>query len=209
MWFLLALLVISLIHYLLVKMNLEKAYFFLPILSVVFLFFGVYVFLLAGKTASADETRNALFLGLPTFALGYDTNYIYKKYLIDKDKRLVCSLSIAIALGITLLQLLEQKLLGINAEGYISSILCTPFFMIFFLALPSPSPNLYENVLGKNLVFYAYIFHAGLGAACDYLGIEGAIKILITIFVSLSLSVLINLLCKLIVNSKRKTAQAA
>lgn len=106
------------------------------------------------------------------------------------------------------LQLLEHEFLGIDAEGYVSSILCTPAFMVFFLSLPSPDAHRYEEIFGKNFVFYAYIFHAGLGAGCDLLQIQGLAKISITIFVSLALSILVNLLYKLISIKKKSTSQS-
>lgn len=95
MWFLLALFVVSLIHYLFIQVHLEKIYLFLPLLVIVFLFFGVYIYFFLGKVASLDEVRNAIFLGLPCFAIGYDTNFLYKNYLADKNKKLICLISFA------------------------------------------------------------------------------------------------------------------
>ena len=208
MWFLLALLTDSIIHYLLVKFRIEKAYFFLPLLIVVFFLFAVYLQLIEGDLVWGDMTRNGLFLGLPCWSLGFDVNYLITKYIkAKKQKIIVACISLPLALLLFFLQLIEQKMLGFNAEAYISGFLSTPFFMAFFLICPSPNPKWYEFIFGKNLAFYAFIFHAGVGYALSDFGIGGPTKTWLVIAISLALGILINLiviLIKFIVRKIRK-----
>lgn len=192
MWFLLALFAVSLLHYFIVKYRVEKMYFFLPLLIIVFFFFAVYLNVYEGDVVWGDMTRNGLFLGLPCFALGFDTHYLVNKFVDTKAKKIVvCLLSLALGVTLFFLQLVEWEHLHFNAECYISGFLACPFLMAFFLLCPSPDPKYFTLITGKGLSFFAYIYHVAVFNILDtYVQYPGQSRPYIVIVVSIVCAIL-------------------
>ena len=171
LWFLLALLAVSLVHYLIVRFKVEKAYFLLPLLILVLYFFAGLSYFYDGKFVDLSKIRNALFFGLPCFATGYDVHYIVhrlpRKSLLAK---IAFPTSFFLLGGLFFyLQLKEWLWIGANAEMYGSSFLSSIFLLAFFLTCPSPNPRICELIFGKGFSFFAYVYHrAVLKVLCDY-----------------------------------------
>lgn len=89
MWFLLALFTISIIHYLLVRFKIEKAHFFLPLIIILFFFFGVYMYFYEGDIIWGEKIRNGIFFGLPCFSLGFTVHYLTNKFIKTKAQKIV------------------------------------------------------------------------------------------------------------------------
>ena len=191
MWFLLALFSISFVHYFITKARIDKLYFFLPSLIIVFFFFAVYLNKYEGDVVWGDMTRNALFFGLPCFATGFDIHYLVSKYVDTKAKKIVlASVSFAFAVSLFFLQLPEWKALGFNGECYISGFLSAAFFTSFFLLCPSPDPRYFSLITGTGLSFYAYIYHTAVAKVLDsYVTFVGNSRPYIIISVSLAIAI--------------------
>lgn len=192
MWFLLALFSVSVVHYLIVRFKIDKIYFFLPLLIVVFFFFAVYLHKYEGDVVWGDMTRNALFFGLPCFAIGFDIHYLVAKYIDTKNKKIFfASVSAALAIALFFLQWPEWKALGINGECYISGFFSAAFFVTFFLLCPSPNPKYFSLITGTGLTFYAYIYHTAVAKVLDtYVTFEGNSRPYAVICVSLLLALI-------------------
>lgn len=157
LWFLIALFVVSLVHYGLVRFGKEKWYrYIVPIGLCIQLFFGAYMRLFQDTDMPIRYTRNAWFNGLPFFGLGYllaQGNFHKKtwyKYIY-------------LALGILffLLQIPEHQL--VETEVYASTVPATAFLLLFFTGLPSPRADFYYKWFGKAMPFYIYILHMAVG----------------------------------------------
>ena len=158
LWFLIALFVVSLVHYLLVRFN--KLHYYkviVPVCYAIYFFFAGYMYLIQHTDMPIRYTRNAWFLGLPNFGLGYllaGVNFHKKswyKYLY-------------LALGVIFffLQIPEYQLVkseNISLEMYISGVLSAVFFLQFFLGIKNADCPVYYKWIGKNASFYIYIFH--------------------------------------------------
>ena len=158
LWFLIALFVISLVHYLLVRHN--KLHYYkviVPVCYAIYFFFAGYMYLIQHTDMPIRYTRNAWFFGLPNFGLGYllaGVNFHKKnwyKYLY-------------LVLGVIFffLQVPEYQLVKseyISLEMYISGVLSAVFFLQFFLGIKNADCQFYYKWIGKNASFYIYIFH--------------------------------------------------
>ena len=158
LWFLIALFVVSLIHYALVRF--DKLHYYkiiVPVCFAIYFFFAGYMYLLQNTDMPIRYTRNALFFGLPNFALGYllaGINFHKKswyKYVY-----------LALAIIFFRLQISEYNLVkteNISLEMYISSVLSAVFFLQFFLGIKNADCPAYYKWIGKSGSFYVYIFH--------------------------------------------------
>lgn len=158
LWFLIALFVVSLIHYALVhfdKLHYYKA--IAPICFSIYFFFSGYMYLLQDTDMPIRYTRNALFFGLPNFALGYmlaGINFHKKswyKYLY-----------LVFGILFFFLQIFEYRLVKteyISMEMYLSSVLSAVCFLQFFLGIKRADCPFYYKWIGKSAPFYIYIFH--------------------------------------------------
>lgn len=158
LWFLIALLIAGILHYLLIKFNKTKFYYIIiPVCLFVFFFFGSYIKLLDYNPLSVEFTRNGLFMGLPMTGIGYclgKAKFLRKKHYLKW---------IYLLLGITMfgLQMLEVKLMPM--ECYITSIVSAIFLLLFFVNLPSPKADFYYKYIGKGMPFYIYMLHLTVG----------------------------------------------
>ena len=158
LWFLIALFVVSLIHYALVRFRKLHWYkIIIPVCYLIYFFFAGYMYLLQNTDMPIRYTRNALFFGLPNFALGYSIAGInfhkkpWYKYLY-------------LAGGILcfFLQITEYRLVkteNISLEMYISGVLAAVLLLQFFLGIRRADCPLYYQWVGKNAPFYVYILH--------------------------------------------------
>ncbi len=159
LWFLIALLVVSLIHFFLTKYKKLRHYWWIiPAGIAIYLFFQGYMKLFQYTDMPIRYTRNALFFGLPNFAIGYLTAKRTKGKETSLKKRL---LFLALGLAFFFLQILESKL--IVMEQYVSTVLANYFLLRFFLSLRGVRGDLYYRIFGKNLSFYIYILHVAVG----------------------------------------------
>ena len=157
LWFLIALFVVSLVHYALVRYKKEKWYrWIVPIGLAIQLFFGAYMRVFQETDMPIRYTRNAWFNGLPFFGLGY----LLAQFDLHK-KKWYTGLYLILAVAFTLLQIPEGHF--VEAEVYASTVPAAVFTLLFFLGLPSPKGEFYYKWLGKNMSFYVYILHMAVG----------------------------------------------
>lgn len=157
LWFLIALFVVSLVHYALVRFEKEKWYrYIVPVGLAIQLFFGAYMRLLQETDMPIRYTRNAWFNGLPFFGLGY----LLAQLDLHK-KHWYTYIYLVLAVVFTLLHIPEGHL--VEAEVYASTVPAAVFTLLFFLGLKSPKADFYYKWFGKNMSFYVYILHMAVG----------------------------------------------
>lgn len=157
LWFLIALFVVSLVHFALVKFGKAKWYrWIVPIGLAIQLFFGAYMRLFQYTDMPIRYTRNAWFNGLPFFGMGY----LMAQYDFHK-KSWYKYIYLILAIGFTLLQIPEHSL--VKAEVYASTVPAAAFTLLFFLGLKSPKADFYYKWFGKAMPFYVYILHMAVG----------------------------------------------
>ncbi|MBE6926351.1 MAG: acyltransferase [Ruminococcaceae bacterium] len=163
-WFLIALFVLSLVHFLLVKLGKTDLYKWLvPICFAIYFFFSGFMYIVQPHTdIPIRYMRNAWFFGLPTFGLGYliaQWNWHKKswyKYIY-----------LALAIVFFLLQIPENELIARENSGlemYMTGVLSAVFFLQFFLGIQKADCPLFYTWIGKSAPFYIYILH--MGVAC-------------------------------------------
>ena len=157
LWFLIALFVVSLAHYALIRFKKETWYLWIvPVGLAIQLFFGAYMRVFQETDMPIRYTRNAWFNGLPFFGLGY----LLAQLNLHK-KTWYTAAYFVMAVVFTLLQIPEGHF--VVAEVYASTIPATVFTLLFFLGLPSPKADFYYKWFGKNMSFYVYILHMAVG----------------------------------------------
>ena len=158
LWFLIALFLISLTHYLLVR--LDKLHYYkviVPVCFAIYFFFAGYMYLLQDTDMPIRYTRNAWFFGLPNFGLGYllaRVNFHKKSWY--KYIYLVAGVAFFF------LQIFEYSLVrteNISLEMYLCSVLSAVFLLQFFLGIKRADCPFYYRYIGKNASFYVYILH--------------------------------------------------
>lgn len=157
LWFLIALFVVSLIHCALLKFGKEKWYrYIVPATLLIQVFFGGYMRLFQDTDMPIRYTRNAWFMGLPFFGMGY----LLAQYDFHK-KRWYKWLYLLLAVLFILLQVPEHKI--VQTEVYASTIPAAAFTLLFFTSLPSPKADFFYKWFGKAMPFYIYILHMAVG----------------------------------------------
>lgn len=162
LWFLIALLIVSIVHWLLVKYNKTKFYkFIIPICLALYFFFSAYMYIFQSTDMPIRYVRNAWLFGLPVFGLGY----MLAKFDFNK-KSYFKYLYLVFAIIFFVLQIFEDQLLRflsndspLNIEMYISSLLSAVLFLQFFLGIKKSNCNWYYKWIGKNAPYYIYILH--------------------------------------------------
>ncbi len=158
LWFLIALFVVSLVHYGLVRF--KKLHYYniiIPVCYAIYFFFAGYMYLFQNTDMPIRYTRNAWFFGLPNFALGYTL----AKFNFNKKSWYKY---IYLALGVLcfFLQIGEYNLVKteyISLEMYLTGVLAAVFLLQFFLGINNADCPFYYKWIGKNGSFYVYIFH--------------------------------------------------
>ncbi len=207
-WFLIALFVVSILHYLLVKFNKTKWYkIIVPISFAIYFFFSGFMYIIQPSTdIPIRYMRNAWFFGLPCFGLGYLTAQIqWHKKSWYKYVYLV------LALAFFFLQLGEHALIARenhNLEMYISGVLSAVFFLQFFLGLKKTDCKFYYDWIGKSAYFYVYILHMGVAVTLSkFVSFSNLyIKSLMVLLISFAIYEICFLLGKLIKNIRKKHA---
>ena len=157
LWFLIALFVVSLIHYLVVRFEKEKWYrVVIPVCIAIYLFFSGYMRLFQYTDMPIRYTRNALFFGLPLFALGF----CMAKYDFHKKPWLKY---VYLLLGVCffLLQVIESRI--VVMEMYVSTVLSAAFLLQSFVGMRTGRCDWFYRWFGKNMAFYVYILHVAVG----------------------------------------------
>ena len=199
LWFLIAMFVVSLIHYVFCKTNKTKWY--LPIaitLLIVALVLGNYSGMLGLGKFSLDFSRNAIFTGFPFFAIGF---YFGKKdFQIKNIWRYIILLA---GVGLTFCQILEFRLFKADwATGdlFVCTILAT---IALFVFATTSKVRLNMKYISNKLVFNVYIAHILVGTVLYRLFTIGKEMAIICFFASLILceflyllKLLIKKLCK-------------
>ncbi len=161
LWFLVALVIVSCIHYFLCYFDKTNYYYIIiPVCLIVALFFGGYIEMIQPNSVEEIYVRNAIFTGLPMVGIGYSLNkltFLYKKSYYKW---------IYLFLGIAMLLLQAVEYMIFPMEIYISSILSSIFLLLFFVQLKSSSTskisNFYYKYIGKNMPFYIYVLHVAV-----------------------------------------------
>ena len=190
LWYLIALFVVSIIHYFIVKYNKTYIYKYTFLLLIIPFFFSGLLFRLNNEFTSTAYTRNAIFTGLPLFSIGYELRRRNKERTI---------LSLCIFLGVGLIFFYTQHLERVyifktQVEMYISSIISSIFLVLFFVNLPCVKSKIYYLIFGTKASLFTYIFHLMIGKICiKYYEYERSWMVcLISFFVSLGLAISIN-----------------
>ncbi len=163
-WFLIAMFVLSLLHFALVKLNKTGWYKVLvPLCFVIYYFFSGLMYIIQPHTdIPVRYMRNAWFLGIPSFGLGY----LIAQFNWHK-KSFYKYIYLALAVVLFLLQIPEHRLIArpnSAMEMYISGILSAMFFLQFFLGIKKADCKFFYNFIGKSAPFYIYILH--MAVAC-------------------------------------------
>jgi len=157
LWFLIALFVCSLIHYLFVETDNCKLYYYLtPILFILVFSMNGYLHLVFDYSQPIEHYRNVLFMGMPLFSTGFLLGKFRNKQFSSKIKVLFA------LLGSYFLFFSTYEKTLIKMEFYISSVLASIFLLLFFNSLSikdNKFTKFYYKWIGKNSVFYIYIFH--------------------------------------------------
>lgn len=209
LWFLIALFVLSLIHFLLVSLNKTHYYKILvPVCFAVYFFFSGFMYIIQPTTDMPIRyMRNAWFFGLPNFGLGYLLAHknlhkrAWYKYLY-----------LAVALLFSFLQILEHKLIArenSNLEMYITGVIASANFLMFFLGLPKKECNFFYTNIGKTAPFYIYILHMGVAVTLSYFVSFSSllIKSLVVFCISFAIYECCFLLIKLLSKAKKQTTE--
>ena len=158
LWFLIALFVVSLIHYALVRFDRLRYYkIIIPVCYFIYFFFAGYMYLLQDTDMPIRYTRNAFFFGLPNFALGFTL----AKFDFHK-KGWYKYLYLALGVLFYFLQVPEYLLVktdNISLEMYLSGVAAAVFLLLFFLGIKNADCPFYYKGVGKNAPFYVYILH--------------------------------------------------
>lgn len=167
-WFLIALFVLSLVHFVLVKWNKTDLYKILvPVCFIIYFFFSGFMYIVQPHTdIPIRYMRNAWFFGLPTFGLGYiiaQRNWNKKgwyKYIY-----------LILALTFFLLQIPENQLIARENSGlemYMTGVISAVFFLQFFMGIQKSDCKFFYSWIGKSAPFYIYILHMAVAHASDY-----------------------------------------
>lgn len=204
LWFLIALFIVSIIHWLLVKYKKTNWYkIIIPVCFSLYFFFSSYMYIFQNTDMPIRYVRNAWLFGLPMFALGY----VLAKYNFNK-KAFLKYIYLALGIIFFILQIYEDSLLRLlsnnaplNAEMYISSVISAVMFLQFFLGIKNSKCENYYKFFGKNGPFYVYILHMAVAVVLskfvsfDNLLIKSLVVLLIS-FVIYEICYLISLFIK-------------
>ena len=159
LWFLIALFIVSVVHYLLVRFGKTHWYrVIVPVTFAIYFFFAGYMYLLQNTDMPIRYTRNALFFGLPNFALGYLMAKHFGGKAVTCGKK---ALFLALGVLFFFLQIAESRI--VVMEMYLSTVLSAFFFLRFFTSLGPVKSGLYYKIFGKDLSFSIYLLHVAVG----------------------------------------------
>lgn len=160
-WYLIALFVCSLIHFLLVRFKKTNYYkIIIPIALIIYFFFSGFIYLIRPNTELfVRYMRNAWFFGLPNLGIGY----LLGKQKYNSYQNNLQNKYIYLIFGIIFffLQILEAKIYPDNSkmEMYLTGIVSTICLIKFFMSIKNTQANWYYDWIGKSASFYIYILH--------------------------------------------------
>lgn len=168
LWFLIALFVVSLVHYGLVKFKKLQYYkIIIPVCYAIYFFFAGYMYIFQNTDMPIRYTRNAWFMGLPNFALGFTL----AKFNFHK-KSWYKYIYLILGVIFFFLQIFEYNIVkteNISLEMYVSGVLSAIFLLQFFLGIKRADCGFYYKWVGKNCSFYVYILHMAVAAVLSKL----------------------------------------
>ena len=200
LWFLIALFIVSIVHYLLVRFEKTNWYkIIVPVTFAIYFFFAGYMYLLQDTDMPIRYTRNAWFFGLPCFGLGYllaGVNFhkrAWYKYIY-------------LPLGVLFyfLQISEFRLLktdNISLEMYTTGVISAVFLLLFFLGIEKSDCPFFYRYVGKNAPFYIYILHLAVMVVQQMLlpigiPLHRALVVFFSSFILYEIVFLLSKLCK-------------
>ena len=185
LWFLIALFIVSVVHYFAVRYDKTKYYkFIIPIGYLIYFFFAGYMYLFQDTDMPIRYTRNAWFFGLPNFTLGF----LLARFNFHK-KDFYKYIYLVMGIVFFFLQIVEYNILktpNISLEMYICGVLSAVFLLQFFLGIKNADCPFYYKWIGKNASFYIYILHM-------------AVSVVLSKFISFE-SLFIKSLCVLLIS---------
>lgn len=205
LWFLIALLLVSIVHWVLVKYDKTKYYkYIIPVCFALYFFFSAYMYIFQSTDMPIRYVRNAWLFGLPVFGLGYSL----AKFDFNK-KSYYKYLYLLFAIIFFVLQIYEDKLLRylsndapLNIEMYISSVISAVLFLQFFLGIKKSNCDWYYKWIGKNAPYYIYILHMAVAVVLSKFVTWN--NLLLKSFVVLIVSFVVYELCYLLSKYTRK-----
>lgn len=167
LWFLIALFVVSLIHYALVRFQKTNWYkFLIPVCFFIYFFFSAFMHFFQDTDIPVRYMRNALFFGLPTFGFGY--------LLAGKNfhKKPWCKF-LYLGLGVVFffLQIGEHALLHTpneSLEMYVSGVISGACFLLSLSTFKSDKFGWFYKAVGKNGAFYIYVLHLSVAVLLSW-----------------------------------------
>ena len=166
LWFLIALFVVSLVHYALVRF--DKLHYYkiiVPVCYCIYFFFAGYMYLLQDTDMPIRYTRNAWFFGLPNFGLGY----LLAQVNLNK-KSWYKYIYLVLGVAFFFLQMAEDRLVRVentSLEMYVCGVISAVCLLQFFVGIKRADCPLYYKWVGKNAPFYIYIFHMAVYVAIN------------------------------------------
>lgn len=185
-WFLIALFVCSLIHFLLVHFKKTNYYkIIIPITLFVYFFFSGFMYLIQPDTGLfVRYMRNAWFFGLPNLGIGY---FLGKWQRCDSSpKKLNKYVYLILGIIFFFLQILEAKIYPDNSkmEMYLTGIISAICLINFFMSINKAQVQWYYNWIGKSASFYIYILHMGVAVVlARFVSFESSIQKALTVFI--------------------------
>ena len=206
LWFLIALFVCSLIHYIFVKFDKCKLYYVItPILLVIVFCMNGYLHLIFDYSQPLEHYRNVVFMGLPLFFIGFLLGKLKDKRFSKRTNALFALLSFYFLI----FSLFEKNIT--TMEFYSSSVFASAFLLLFINSLPAidnKATKFFYKWIGKNSVFYIYILHIMVYEIfVEGIIASASIKCVITLAISFFIYEVIHLIGMLInhTRNKRKT----
>ncbi len=185
LWFLLALLTVNIIHYFLIKYNKTQIYKYICIpFLLINLTISIYLSpSVVGRVWDLEYTRNAILFGLPLFGIGYIISSVNLKKL-QPINLIIFIAAILFAVLQTFENVLYIRLFKVEGEFFISSVIGSALFVVFFKNLRHKGEWFYK-ITDEKISFFVYIVHliiASLLQRC--FGIDSWLLTLSTIVVS-------------------------
>ena len=167
MWFLVALLISYLIHFVCIKLDVAKLYSYFFLMFLVGYFFQAMLYNINGQVVSYYFTRSAFFEGFPLMCLGFILHKLNDKYITKLTEKynvyLISGIFLSLGIIFFFLQKVEYNVLNHNAECYVSSVLSCAFFLVGFVNIKIKGAKTYYKIIGKNTSFYMFILHLMIG----------------------------------------------
>ena len=169
LWFLISFFVVWCVHFLICKYNLQKIYWYIvPILIIIALALNICIEVFE-LNLPLILNRNAFFVGLPMFGIGY---LLHRGGVVAGSTKTKV-LTLLLAVVFLFLSLLEAQIVVL--EYYICSVFSSVCFLLFFASLRVQTNKYiewYYKYIGSKVVFCIYIIHLFIGNIIALSGID-------------------------------------